>query len=86
MLEARIPIDLPVFTLSAAFSGMQCLRRLPSSPWQCMLTGYLYFPSLIPVQAPGIRPSDILYKNSAAVQGVEALRDLYAVYSLATRI
>jgi hypothetical protein len=86
MLEARILIDPPVLTPSAAFSGMQCLRRLPSSPWQCMLTSYLSFHSLIPVQAPGIRPSDVLYKNSAAVQGVEALRDVYAVYYLATRI
>lgn len=59
---------------------------MPSSPWQCMLAIYLSFPSLMPVQAPGIRPSDVLHKNSAAVQGVEVLRGVYAVYSLAMRI
>ena len=40
----------------------------------------------MPVQTPGIRPPDVLHKNSAAVQGVEVFRGVYAVYSLAMRI
>lgn len=32
----------------------------------------------MPGQAPGIRPSDILHKNSAAVQGIEASMGVYA--------
>jgi hypothetical protein len=51
---------------------MGYLRRLPSSPWQCMFISYRSCPSLMPVQAPGIRPPDVLHKDSAPVQGIEA--------------
>jgi hypothetical protein len=51
---------------------MPCSKRWLSSPWQCTLPSCLLCLSLMPVQTPGIRPSDILYKNSTAVQGIEA--------------
>lgn len=37
-----------------------------------MLISYLSCPSLMCVQAPGIRAPDVLHQNSAPVQGIEA--------------
>ncbi len=40
----------------------------------------------MPVQAPGVRPPDLLHKDSAAVQGIEAFAGRVSSIPLATRI
>ena len=40
----------------------------------------------MPVQVPSVRPSDVLHKDSAAVQGIEVFAGRVLVYPLVTRV